>query len=446
MSARLRDLSEPARFSRAWWLSRLRGALWVAIISILIWLYADLEFTKEREYPAAIHLQANARDLELVSQAEHKVSFTLRGPVSNLERFRRWLDEDAGGVLRYDVSADFQPGDTGVPVERVLRAAGRIETFGLTYKAAAPNYLPLKLEWVEEREVPIHPDSERMALPPIQDKVAVRASPSRWAQIDARVAPQQAFVRTEPIELDLFGPDIAPGAAVTRRAKLVPRIVGAYDVPVRLETDTVPFSFQVREIPDVPVDLVPEDPDIAPDVEPARATVRVTAAQHERLPAGKLRLRAKPAAGPVDLDPGETATMPAEIVPRIGEVWVQVRPQVVEFQVKAWVERKTLTVRVLPLAPAAWVEDGTWDRYKLVRKTELEWSKDITVLGLKTDVEQLKASDVEAVVELKESDKGYTEAWLSRQVRVRFPPNMRVKLAGEPPTVEFRLERKTPAP
>ena len=360
---------ESARFSRTWWARRLRGALWVAAISVLIWLYADLEFTKEREFRATVRLTAESSQLVLASEAEHAVTFTLRGPVSNLERFRRWLNEQAGGVLRYDVSGDFQPGDTGVPVERVLRAGARIDTFGLTYKAAAPSYLPLELERVIARELPVRLQSERMALPETKATATVLASQSRWAQIDARVEPGRARVQTEPIELDLFAPELAAGQTVTRRAKLLPRVVRAEDVPVRLKTPSVSYAFDVREIADVPVELVAVPAGILTDVEPARATVRLTGAQFEKLPAIR-RLRTEPVSlASAGIGAPNANVLQAAVVPRIGELPVQVRPRVVEFAVEAKVERKTLTVRVKPLAPVSWAEDGTWDRYKLVPKT-----------------------------------------------------------------------------
>ena len=49
-------MSEEPRFSRRWWLRGLRTLFWIALISVLIWLYADLEHSKEREFRATIRL------------------------------------------------------------------------------------------------------------------------------------------------------------------------------------------------------------------------------------------------------------------------------------------------------------------------------------------------------------------------------------------------------
>jgi hypothetical protein len=45
---------EPARFSRTWWLSRSRNALFVALVTVLVWVYADVEFTDQMELTATL--------------------------------------------------------------------------------------------------------------------------------------------------------------------------------------------------------------------------------------------------------------------------------------------------------------------------------------------------------------------------------------------------------
>ena len=40
--------SESQRFSRPWWTEGFKTLLWVAVVTVLIWVYADMRFTDHR--------------------------------------------------------------------------------------------------------------------------------------------------------------------------------------------------------------------------------------------------------------------------------------------------------------------------------------------------------------------------------------------------------------
>ncbi len=48
--------SDLDRFSRDWWISGARTLLWVAVVTILIWVYADMRFTDRRTLLATVRL------------------------------------------------------------------------------------------------------------------------------------------------------------------------------------------------------------------------------------------------------------------------------------------------------------------------------------------------------------------------------------------------------
>ena len=106
-------------------------------------------------------------------------------------------------------------------------------------------------------------------------------------------------------------------------------------------------------------------------------------------------------------------------------------------------DRKTLTVSVLALIPPAWTSDGTWEKYRLVGKTPMEWRKEITVSGSKKDLGKLKAADIDAYIVLREEDKKGS-SWWTGDVTVRLPAGQ-LKLVGEAPKVQYRLEPHEPA-
>jgi len=98
-------------------------------------------------------------------------------------------------------------------------------------------------------------------------------------------------------------------------------------------------------------------------------------------------------------------------------------------------------VAVQVLAPPTWSTENTWKDYSLVGKEgPAEWQKTIEVSGPKKDIDQLTPARVQAYILLTDDDKKPT-SWWSREVVVRFPEDMQVKLVGAKPVVNFRLAK-----
>ncbi len=143
-----------------------------------------------------------------------------------------------------------------------------------------------------------------------------------------------------------------------------------------------------------------------------------------------------------------TITREVEILPTVaGAPGIVVEPEQptvkVTFRVDQPTDMKTFTISVRALSPPAWTTDGTWEKYKLVGKGPMEWRKDITVRGSKKDLGKLKAADIEAYIILGEEDKK-GGSWWTGDVTVRLPAE-KLKLVGEAPKVQYKLEPRTPA-
>jgi hypothetical protein len=105
---------------------------------------------------------------------------------------------------------------------------------------------------------------------------------------------------------------------------------------------------------------------------------------------------------------------------------------------------KTVSVPVRVQAPAIWLEDGTWKKYVLRRKAPEDWQKDLKVAGPVKDLDQLNASNISAYVVLTDDDKKFVESWLPGEIVVRFPEDLKVRLAEKPSGVQFKLELLQP--
>jgi hypothetical protein len=348
MSPRSRYTFEPERFSRDWWLRRVRNALWVALISLLVWIYADLEFTDEMELRATIRLVTNpAGRLILRSTDRVEVSFTVQGRRGSLERLEQQL-RVPGATVDYEV----HEGEGELDTRDLLNRAPRIYEEGLTVLSARPATIRVNLD----------------------------------------------------------------------------RLVDLPGVPVALDyTGAIPTG--------------------QPKIEPAQVRVEVASAD---LPALKALPSLRIKTAPVDLKKvksGEPFT--ANLSTRIGEVDVRPHPSTVGVTVEIGqlTETEEVTVGVQVVVPPEWIDDGTWRQYTLTRRDRHEWRVQIQVLGPRRDLDQLKAATILAYIVLTDDDKKPV-SWLTREVQVRLPQGLDVKLVAPPPPVHFKLEKlpATPPP
>jgi len=350
------ESSAAPRFTRQWWLESAKTGFWVVVVTILIWIYADMEFTQNSEVMLVIRLNTNgSSEFVLVSEPTTEVTYELRGSRTDLDRFAKKF---RGSELDYDLStrSDFQAGaDQSIPSVSVLEGLPEVRQWGLRVVSGDPATIgDINVEKLESRELQIEFVFKGAELADgFQPEAAVEvmAPSSHWSDI-----PAGAKIRT--VEKDLTGQPA--GKELDVRFQLIPA-VGAR--AVRLKQDSVTVTLKV-----------------------------------------------------------ERRTAPAT---------------------------DTITIPVRISAPAKWAETGVWDEYKLVRKDKIQWSAKITVTGPRKDIDILKTDEtktVDAYITLTDSDTEPIESWLVRKVTLRFPPGLQVQLApGQvEPTVQFRLEKRTP--
>lgn len=326
------------------WMRWGRNLLWVVIVTVMIWVYADMEFTRERQFAVTVRLLTDDPDLTLLSDREVEIAFAVEGSMSSLETFDR-----RPKVIEYDVSR-YGAGDapTPVPTREILLASAGITQAGLTLVSTRPSTINVRLDVIRTETLDVRFDytGATLAGPPVisPSEVPVRVAESRWR--------------------DILDGDPSPTIA----------------------TETV----NLRNVPDTSKPITAE---LNPVVEGVRVEPAV-----------------------------ET---------------VSVRVEVAELTAT-----RTIPVTVRVLAPSAWASDGTWREFTLERKDPLEWRKQLLISGPRQEVERLEPEQVEAYVELTENDKSRTTSWWEGEVKVRFPVDRSIELAGEAPTVEYRLVRR----
>jgi hypothetical protein len=344
---------DPPRWSKPWWGQTVRTLFWVLVVSILVWTYADIEFTDTVELRATIRLTTgNSANLSLVSRKEFEVGFTVNGSRTQLEEFRRQLAEYRR-IVTYDVSQRYgaDTEEHTVALREILNqaAATRLEERGISIQETRPEFITFRLEERVTREIPVQLEYEGAEVTDAEispARVRVSAPASTWARIDQRYPAGDPVVRTQVLDLK--------GATEGEKVRTT-------------------------------VGLQPFVGELAPA--PARVSVSLEIKRH-------------------------TATT-----------------------------TKTVTVRVI--TPFKWANDGTWSKWRL-RTPETEvWRRTLEFRGPRTEVESLQAEDIDAFIELRESDKTPIESWLTRDVKVHLGRQLNVRLAeGQQDLlkVEFRLE------
>ena len=195
------------RFSRAWWLRGLDTLLWVSIITILIWLYADIEFTASKEINLTLQLTTEpGSQITLTCPTEHPMQVTLRGTQNALDRFDRELS--AARVLGCDVTGLFdpnQPGPKTISAEDLLNLASTLGERGIDVASARPATVRLTFQQLYKLPavvVELVSAGAELLAPPAEVKVDVLVS----AAVRDKFAGKAFKLQTRSIDLSALAP------------------------------------------------------------------------------------------------------------------------------------------------------------------------------------------------------------------------------------------------
>ena len=123
MNARLAESEVPAprRFSGQWFLSALRTLGWVAVITALIWVYADLDRTETKQVNAklVIHADSTRNAMVVLGPKQIAVAFQVKGSSYAISQLAKRSE------LKYDAAKDL--GEGVHPDVSVKELLGRLD-------------------------------------------------------------------------------------------------------------------------------------------------------------------------------------------------------------------------------------------------------------------------------------------------------------------------------
>jgi len=229
-----------ARFSRRWWLSAGRNFLWVAIVTLLIWVYADMEVAGTERVMLTVRLTTgNSQELMLLSDSDHRVGFAVRGPRGALERF---VNKYNNSVLSFDVSKSYKLGSQAIPTADILNEQLKPLELGLEIRSASPPAISgvhLDRRRHESVRVQFVYTNAELEEPPKERKVRISLAESQWQEIRGK-QPDPAL-RT--VEKNLQTEQT--GVPITVKADIIPVLEG---LEVTLEEKSIEFTIVIKQL------------------------------------------------------------------------------------------------------------------------------------------------------------------------------------------------------
>lgn len=226
------------RFSKQWWFNGLRNLFWVTVVTVLVWVYADMEQIRSAEISAVIRLSTgNSENIQLLSKQQLRLDFTVRGNHKNLEQFKRDL-ATRGGVVTYDVSKEeLSPGEHSVSTTDILRRAANIERAGLTVVSTSVGEIKIELDELLRKTVGVRFDYINAVPGSVEiepHEIPIRVGAKAWESIREKLPkPSIATVQTD-LNTAISG-------------EKVPVVASIAGIPVQPEIDRVTVRFEIKE-------------------------------------------------------------------------------------------------------------------------------------------------------------------------------------------------------
>ena len=450
------DTRSKRRFSRAWWLNGLYTFSWIAIITVLVWTYADQEFTTERELVVTVRLMTGRGDSRVLkSRDSYEVTVRVQGNRNAVDRLAP-ADGKTPLIVVYDVSKVGRLDTTNyLRTDSVIDEGLGISKARLSILSASPEVIEYRVarpELVSRATLSLEADES--------SELFLASAPS--VQVDFTLEGDQQALKRFATDLsasrDIMTFDVSRGRKAgtyeLRTADLLAahKSIAASGLTVRSCTpETLPIELDKLMVKTVNVKFQHIGATLAepPEITPAQVVIRVGEASWQAI----LAKQSDPAAATVTTDLASVNT-----VAGVGELkvalsseieGVNIQPLVktvtVKFRISGLTTDKQLRVQVRVLSPPKWGEPGgIWSRFTLTRPkdAETEWWPTITIRGSQKDLERLSTPKINAYVTLNDGDAEAVESWLTKDVFIQFPTDLDVELVGAAPKVRCKIEKR----
>jgi len=227
-------------FSRESFISSLKSLLWVAPLTVLIWVYAEREqVVTLKGVAVSLEMRSNeaGRVVRVLSPTGGTLSVELEGPQAELEQAKDYLESTKFPV---QVDQNLSPGEEhSIPIFPQLNRLPRIKAKGVTITGGVPADVTVVIDPIKEWELEVRarPDDKKtLSGPPVfsPPKVRLTGPQSVVERAMAQAASQGqslvAYANLDPFKQQLA----APGKHVFSSVAVVPSI--------RMDDPNITFS------------------------------------------------------------------------------------------------------------------------------------------------------------------------------------------------------------
>jgi len=278
-------------FSRESLVSSLKSLLWVAPLTVLIWVYAE----REEDVPlpgVPVILEVRSSEptkiVRLAPGTAQTIHVDIKGRQVDVEQVKDWLQANAVPI---DVSRNLTPGEHQIYLLSELNRDPHIVSKGITISNCIPAEVTVNVDEIHEYQIEVKArpeDTKTLGGPPIFNPPKVRISGPR-AVLDAAGGPNLvAYANFEPFKQQLTEPGKHALSAVAvsvpindPHVRLMPPAVSA-DIDVTADkaerTITLPY---LRVLAAYRQDPGPRADQYKPVFEPTLTKVTVTGPEQQ---------------------------------------------------------------------------------------------------------------------------------------------------------------------
>jgi hypothetical protein len=167
-------------FNRESFVSSLRSLLWVAPLTLLIWIYAERE--QQASGTARFQIVVKSADptqvATFVSPTDQNVMATLKGPKARLDEVTEKLDPRSNsGAVQILVDGNRPPGQYEVDILAQIQKDFRLDNSGITVQDCQPRHVRVDVDALQEKELEVRADPQaRFQSPPVFDPPSVKVT------------------------------------------------------------------------------------------------------------------------------------------------------------------------------------------------------------------------------------------------------------------------------
>ena len=225
-------------FNREQLVASLRSFVWVAPLSLLIWIYAEREqqVPGTSRFPILLKSADPTQVANFVSSSDQNVTATLKGPKARLDKAKEMLDpRSGGGPVVVMIDGNRPPNQYEIDILAQIQKDARLEKNGITVEEVNPRYVRVDVDALQEIELVVKPDPQlRFPTPPTFEPPVVRVTAPAAA---VRAAKGELYARATL-------PTLAPGS---HSLKAVPVTPEGLDARLQLRPPTVSATVEVGQ-------------------------------------------------------------------------------------------------------------------------------------------------------------------------------------------------------